>query len=418
MLIAFFVVPAACSGFGSFGEVADEVAVADGFVGVGLRAAGMGWAHIALAQDFSAAYYNPAGLAYVYKRELAGAIGVRSGRVETSLNGCPDNVEFSAVKLQLLGGVYPLAARRGGAAFAIGYSRSQSFDRSANFSGQRADGASITAVETDDGGLGALHIAFGVQTSKSVAFGASLEFITGAENYTWDAMVFQLGDTVVADTVFSDNITHGYSGITGRVGLLIAPSRYFAWGAVVKFPSALTTQREAIYETTVDYLDGTQEYEYDSYKYDIDMTTPFQFGSGIAIKSPFVNVAADVVYTDWRQMRYRSSDWVEQNPWIPSSYRAVLAWGVGAEFTIPIRVLPMRLRGGYRYDPVSYAVTTIEKERQILTGGLSLLVDKRWLVEGAVAFSNWQRTDVTQAGNSLGEKYRLYDVQFGISYRF
>ncbi|RKZ27642.1 hypothetical protein DRQ26_02780, partial [bacterium] len=146
---------------------ADEIEdnpLSGGYIPVGLRGSAMGGAQIALAQDFSASYYNPAGLAYIYKHEVTGGISVFSGQSETNAGGSsPSSKSFSAVKLSHIGYVLPLLAKRGGAAFAVGFSRFQTFDHSANFSGKCSDGTEFDAIEASDGGMGALHIAAAVQ---------------------------------------------------------------------------------------------------------------------------------------------------------------------------------------------------------------------------------------------------------------
>ena len=401
---------------------ADEIEdnpLSGGYIPVGLRGSAMGGAQIALAQDFSASYYNPAGLAYIYKHEVTGGISVFSGQSETSVGGSsPSSKSFSAVKLSHIGYVLPLLAKRGGAAFAVGFSRFQTFDHSANFSGKCSDGTEFDAIEASDGGMGALHIAAAVQTSKKVSVGASLDFLSGAENYNWDMTKYNIEDSTITDSIISDKITNAHSGYTAKIGLLITPSKYFSIGTTIKFPSYISTDREYIQETIVDYTDSTYSSESPYVEeYDISLTTPFQFGGGLAFKSPAINIAADVIYTDWRQMRYHSSYLIEDNVWIPENYRAVLTLSTGMEFTLPFDFLPIKIRGGYRYDPLPYKNQTVLKERQFYTGGIAFLIDKKWLFEGSVVMDNWQKSRDSSCGK-ISEEYKITDIMIGLSYRF
>ena len=402
--------------------IADEIAdipLADGFISVGLRASAMGGAQIGLAHDFSACYYNPAGLAYIYKHEITGGLFIRGGSAETQVNsGSKKSAVFSTVKLSHFGYVLPLSSRRGGAAFAIGYSRFQSFDHSAKFDGESVYGVKLSAMESSDGGMGAIDIAAAVQTSPTASIGASFDILSGAENYTWDVMKYGFADTTIIDSILSDKFTNAHSGYTGKIGMLFTPSKYFSTGLTIKFPSFISTDREYIQETTVDYFDNTYTYESPyTEEYNISLTTPFQFGAGIAFKSPVINIATDAVYTDWRQTRYHSSYLIEDNIWIPDNFRSVLTLSAGAEFTSPFDVLPVKIRGGYRYDPLPYKNQEILKERQFYTGGLSILISKRWLVEGAVIMSNFKRNTSGDSG-TITEEYEIDDIMFGLSYRF
>lgn len=411
VLCVFFVI--------AYADVADDIPLTGDFIGVGARATAVGGAYTAIAQDFSACYYNPAGLAYIYKNELSLDLMVRSGNSYTVLNSGETSLyPFSSVKLNRLGYVLPLKARRGGAAFAIGYLRSQSFDHCAEFYGKTVSGVDISAIETSDGGMGAIHIAAAVQTSKHAAVGASFNIITGAENYTWNMIKTNFADTSIVDSTISDKLTNGHSGISGKVGLMLIPSKYFSIGLAMSFPKSITTDQEYIVGTTVNYADGSSveelPYSTDS---DIRITLPFQFSGGIAFRSPAIMITADAKYTDWRQTRYSSSYMIEQNPYIPDCFRAVFAFGAGAEFTLPFESIPMKIRGGYRYDPLPYKNQIVNKERQAFTGGIAMLIGRNWLLESSIVLSNWKRTTEASSG-TIEEEYKIYDIFFGIAYRY
>lgn len=403
------------------GETVGEIVALDGFIGVGMRATAMGGAHIGLAQDHTAAYYNPALLSLVYKNEIGGVLTIRTGKSKGTLNsGAERSSSFTEVKLGDLGGVLSAKAKKGGVAFAAGFYRYQSFDYSVEFAGNRSDGLSLEGLETSDGGIGALYLSMGGQLAKYVSFGGTFEVIMGGQNLTWDATISNLNDTLIADTVISDNYTYGYSGVTGRVGFAVTPTKYLTWGGVIKFPSAISIHEELTQDTEINYLDGSSVCDYAGpFDDDISLTTPFRFGTGIGVKTPIVNLAADMIYSNWGQANYNDPpDSVDNNPRIPDSYRDVLSFGAGLEFTIPIKFLPTRIRGGYRYDPLPYAVANTDKERQAFTGGIAFLLDKNFLLEASAVMSNWKSSYTTDIGNEISEEYSLTDIYVGMAYRF
>ena len=223
----------------------------------------------------------------------------------------------------------------------------------------------------------------------------------------------------IVDSTLSDQTVNDYSGATMRMGMTFIPTNFLSIGLMIKLPSMIIYDQEYIQETEVNYSDGSDSYEeiYDT-EDEIELTTPFQFGGGLALRTPFVNIAGDAVYTDWRQTRYHSSYRVEQNPWIPDSLNAVFSWSIGAEFTIPIKVLPTRIRAGYKYDPLPRKCYNIEKQRRAITGGIAFLIAKNWLLEASVAMSNWEKTSISSAAGEIGEKYKVNDVYMALAYRF
>ncbi len=401
-------------------DIADEITAADGFVGVGARAAAMGGAHIALAQDYSALFYNPAMLSYVYKYEITGSMMFRFGNTDSRINnGGWIGTQYSCVKLSTVGAVFPAAATRGGLAFAIGFSRFQSFDKMVEYQGIRVDNVGVHATENTDGGIGALQMGIGVQTSKYTAFGVALDVINGAENYSWSARLSGFSDTLVEDSIIYDDVTNDYDGVSGRIGLAFFPVKYFTLGLRMDFPTVLTKKQEWHKATEVHFKGGSFDETDDIYKNDYRFTLPFKFGAGIAIRTAYVSLAADVVYADWKQISYSSPSWMlSQNRKIPHSYRATTTISAGAEVTIPIKYLPTRLRFGYKYDPVPYDVPKFPTERQSFSGGVAMLFGRSWLVELTAVSTNWQRQERTTLGNLLDHKIRMSDIYFGVSYRF
>lgn len=398
---------------------ASEIIIADWFVPVGLRASGMAGAHIALAQDYSAAYYNPARLSYVYANEITGAISISSGKTTGTYNGSSSAENFTSTKLALLGGAGTIPAKSGGAGFAIGYTRFQSFDFSISIKGTKSNGTSINAIQQEDGGLGATQIGAGVQIARGVSLGATLDILRGADNYSWRARLSDFTDTLVKDSILADDIADELEGISGRFGVNIAPTNYFSWGLLVKFPSAVEMKEDGILRTQVTYQNGTDSIFEDIYpQTKIELTLPFSFGTGFAITTPYMNFAGDIYYTDWRQIRYTSPAWATtDNAYMSDSYRATLCWAIGAELTLPKLGVPIRLRGGFRSDPLPYKIAITNNERYTATAGAGILIGKSMLIETSFALSNWKRT-FSLSGNDFSEEYNINSILLGMSYRF
>ena len=111
-----------CFVFGSRIGVAqvEEIAIGNAF-GLGARTMGMGGAFLAVADDFTTLYWNPAGLAQIRKFELYSSLSHSEQRVDTKFTrGRTAEVGSSKTRPNSIGLVYPLYANRGGFAFALG----------------------------------------------------------------------------------------------------------------------------------------------------------------------------------------------------------------------------------------------------------------------------------------------------------
>ena len=114
------------------GAVAQEERAIDNFAGVGVRAMGMGGAFVGVADDFTAMYWNPAGLAQMQRREVQVSF-LRNSRANDSIfNGIDGRSELTNTRFGSLGFVYPYPVYRGSLVLAAGFNRIKDFDWNLN----------------------------------------------------------------------------------------------------------------------------------------------------------------------------------------------------------------------------------------------------------------------------------------------
>ena len=107
---------------------AQEERAIDNFAGVGVRAMGMGGAFVGVADDYTATYWNPAGLAQIDRREVHVGL-LRNSRENTStFNGTSAGSELSNTRFGSLEVVYPYPVYRGSLVFSVGFKRIKDFD--------------------------------------------------------------------------------------------------------------------------------------------------------------------------------------------------------------------------------------------------------------------------------------------------
>ena len=109
-------------------EAAAELLFRGSEIGVGSRAIGMGGAYVGVADDYSAIFWNPAGLGQLRRMEFN--VGFSHNSAENSaqyLGNSLDN-DRSFTRLNSIGFVFPVPTYRGSLVFGIGYNKYRDFD--------------------------------------------------------------------------------------------------------------------------------------------------------------------------------------------------------------------------------------------------------------------------------------------------
>ena len=162
------------------GAVAQEERAIDNFAGVGVRAMGMGGAFVGVADDFTAMYWNPAGLAQMQQREVQVSF-LRNSRANDSIfNGIPGRSELTNTRFGSLGFVYPYPVYRGSLVLAAGLTRIKDFDWSLNLKGDD-DGLSADHAFQHEGELALAGVSAAIDVSPAVSLGATLGLVSGED---------------------------------------------------------------------------------------------------------------------------------------------------------------------------------------------------------------------------------------------
>jgi len=386
----------------------EEVRVGDGALPVGARSAGMGGAHIAAADDYTAAHYNPANLAFFKRIELSGCLSNTGIRNSSELNGVAGTRNLTKTRIDYIGGALALPVIRGGASIAVGYNRLNSFDRVLY-----AQDSTRKALELSSGGLYAFDIAGGVQVAPGLAFGATVEVYSGDEIYGWDLEKYFTGGDLQR-LLISDNIKYQYSGVGLKLGLTYMPVSIIRIGGVIHFPGTLSIDESGTQRTDSLFTSRESFKETSNIVETYKISMPYSFGFGGSLNFLYLTIAGDIDYTDWRQLEYKSPSWIlDQNKYFANSYRSVWQIRLGAEAIIP--VVGIKIRAGYAREPLPYIGTQVNKDRYSLTFGTGMLIAKLFSVDIALAFSKYARND-TEA--RLIENYKFTRFYLGMAYRF
>ena len=101
------------------------------------------WSLTGVADDFTATYWNPAGLAQIKRIEFQGSLLQTGYSNSTRYYSTPWDANSNFTRLNNLGMVFPVPVYQGALTFAVGYNQVVDFEARANFrdnSGVPADG--------------------------------------------------------------------------------------------------------------------------------------------------------------------------------------------------------------------------------------------------------------------------------------
>ena len=326
--------------------------------GLGARAVSMGGAYTALANDFSAVYWNPAGLAGLGGKVFGfyGTDIIPSGtyKLTTSPSASPGGslvlVDAKSVAKNYLAGmaayIHPISSRLV-AAFGV-YTPS-----GLGAEWKSADMAAISGGSTDiewmsKVGLITFAPSLAFQISDTLSVGASLNINYG----TFDISMYAGSIPGVLDLGQYSETETGW-GLGATFGILFKPSKIVSLGAVLRTSSTVKFSGEAEMGRLIFLgLSTTSEMER-------NVTWPMEIKGGIAVTpTDALTLSADVHYTRWSVIDSLTTDY-KDTFWsllMTSSGKNVMAmhWKDAVQICLggEYRLSPaLALRAGYYYDP-------------------------------------------------------------------
>jgi long-subunit fatty acid transport protein len=423
---------------------AQDVVIADNPIlnqrGFGVKAMSMGNAFVALADDYSAVYWNPAGLAFLPVREFQIALGNLRNQSQTDLNGTSQSAFMQRLAFSHAGLVRAVPTHQGGFAFALGISSPINFDNVYDFRGNDTyigpgrNGNYYRVVGTDTvldhlstydilhndsnltktyGQLNFINFAVGWQIAPAFGFGITISPVFGSENQ----LINVLTSTTAGTFQYSQEQTvRHYYGADFRGGVLFAPGDRWRFGLRLQAPLLLAVVEN--YEHHDNFF-PTLDY---SLKSTGSLTGSFEGALGVAVKLPFATLSTEA------QFRAPSADAPQSSP------RAIWQGGgaVGAE--VPISVISSMVRAGYsfqqldlnpyhlKWDNGGSALETNYapvQDHHTISAGYAFLIKDFAQIEAAYAFSMW-KYDVSMAdwATAIKEEYASHQIMVSFSLRY
>jgi long-subunit fatty acid transport protein len=342
-------------------------------VGSGARALGMGGAFIGVADDATAASWNPAGLIQLEKPELSivGEYFSRSDEFSSDQHPEIDNTaDVDDFNLNYFSATYPFHFYRN-MVVSINYQRLYDFKRSFDYRFDFSD-AGLDVMQDksfdQDGFLGALGFAASIEIIPKLSFGATLNIWTDQLLWDngWDAKFSEgavgtlAGSPVTINTKIKDDYSE-FRGINANFGLLWNINQYFTLGGVIKTPFKASLKHEFSFDQVqtfgapVNTVITSQE----NFTENVDLYMPLSYGAGLAVRfSDVFTMDIDVYRTDWSDFFLKDGQGnkfspIDGRPKSESNVKDTTQVRIGGEYLFISQknniIVP--LRAGLFYDP-------------------------------------------------------------------
>ena len=298
-----------------------EIPISPSPVGSGARAAGMADAFVAIADDATAASWNPAGLVQLEQPEIS-IVGAYNALRE-NFHSSPQNPEFpsthrdQSLTLNHVSFVYPLPFTLATRNIAISLSYQQKYDLSRNFQidfiQQFPSGNGIDTTEQNigfdqSGSLGTITPALAIELSRRLSIGVAV-------NVWRDSIVENEFEQTTRRTVvrtvsggrpltFERDTTERYKNVEGTnvvVGLLwnFRPR----WNFGLRYDSGFTASTD--YTRIVVDADAGTSVVPESRK----ISFPDTISAGISFRpNDRLTLSLDASYTDWNDFRVKEEN--------------------------------------------------------------------------------------------------------------
>jgi long-subunit fatty acid transport protein len=418
----------------------DAIRIRQNEIGFGARTLAMGGNGVALANDYSALYWNPAGLAYLRFSEISGEFSHL--RFNNAADFANNSSEFSNnfTRFRNFGIAIPMATERGSLVIAMGYNYVKDFDDYLSFSGfnQQSNGLEfylrddqgnygwypfdrdVTQSEevTVEGGLHQWAFGGALALSPNFDFGVSMQFWRGQEDYN---LYFLQEDSENIYTSFpadffsysvNDNIISRYKAFSVKMGGMFKLNPATRLGLAVEFPTTFSITEDYTSSDELIFDDGyVDPYEYEPATWEYKVKTPYRFDAGLGIQLANLRVNGSATFQDWQQVRFvvpenRSFDsdyqeLISENSIIQKNYRSTLNYHVGGEFYVPYSNI--YLRGGYAVYPSPLKDATSDLDKIVYSGGVGIRIGKSTFLDATYLQSSWKREseDIFTPGGTL-----------------
>lgn len=441
-------------------------------IGVGARAIAMGGAYTGVASDYSAIYWNPAGLAQMQYSEFTAGLSYLSTKDNSTFFGSAESYTNSSTALNSLGLVHKVPTLRGNLVLGFGFHRQANFLSGMSFTGFNPNSSIIQTyarngaqypsdisgniayqlyladIDTvqgtfvspitnrvtqlahvlESGGLNNWSVSGALDIAKEVSLGLTLTYVSGTYRYDRRyeeqdrVRIYQSFPYDFDRFTLEEYVDGDISGFNAKFGLMYRVPDRFRLGLAVKTPTAFTVKENfgsyaRAYFDNGDIKPNDKPFE-DLASGDYGVRTPWIFSAGASVILGDLVLSGDVEYTDWTQMEFKdaTSDVMAQNRDFKTLFRPTADLRAGAEYSFGGG---LRLRGGFMMNRSPYEGDPSSFDQKYITGGLGIPLGGSTMLDLTYARGWWDtfRTNYNSTSR-VNESIATSTIVATFSHRF
>ena len=355
-------------------------------VGSGARALGMGGAFIGIADDATAASWNPGGLIQLESPEVSIVGAFNQRREDSTFRTDPETSESQSVSsndLNYMSAAYPFQMFNRNMIVSLNYQHIYNFDRKLRYSYNYSDLAppplllQYNVKFEQDGALTAISPAFAFELTPTLSFGFTLNFWnTGIGDNGWDSESRYNADGTVDGLPVNVNVRvdeeyemrgtkidlldpFRWHNANFHLGMMWNVTSKLTFGAVLKSPfqGRFKFDNKLAYEINFPTLPPANSSGVFARSENVRIDYPMMFGAGIAYrKSDVFTIDFDIARTKWDDYELHDAQGNKINPVTgklqsESTLDATTQVRLGAEYLFIRDKYTVPLRAGVFYDP-------------------------------------------------------------------
>lgn len=362
-----------------------EISSSPNPVGSGARALGMGGAFIGIADDATAASWNPAGLIQLETPEVSIVVAYNERREDTTYVAYPEASGPQSVTLEdinYLSSAYPFTLFRRNMIVSLNWQHLYDFNKTVGYSYTHTAAVGPLNIRNNldyeqEGAFRALSPAMAFQITPFVSFGFTLNFWDyGFYSNRWHSDYLSRGNGTFAGFPVNTHTTikeeYEMQGTTidlldpmhcrnfnYHLGLMWNINSMFTIGAVFKAPFEARLKHSYHYDSTINYptfpaansRNRTDRIEH------MTLNMPMAYGLGFAVRfSDAFSMDLDFYRTEWGDYQLtdptgRVTNPISGKPQTQSSVDATVQVRLGGEYLIIGYPWVVPIRAGIFYDP-------------------------------------------------------------------
>lgn len=340
-------------------------------LGSGARALGMGNAFIAVADDATAASWNPGGLMQLETPEISIVVSNALRTEDYTFFSSPDTESLERTNefnLNYFSVAYPFAIFEKNMIVSLNYQKLYDINKELEFNVNNVGGGLDITQKWHykaEGGIKALSPAYAIQITENLSVGFALNFwldALGGRNGWKEQRRIQGEGTLSGEPIITSNgLTREFDNARGfnyNLGVLWNITEMITFGAVFKSPFKLKMNYTSFEQFVTELPSrGTFELRVKQEEDTRKLNFPLSYGAGLAFRfSDTFTVAFDAYRTEWGNYYIRAEDGKRTSPIdnrlrSESHINATTQVHVGAEYLFILEKTVIPVRGGVFYDP-------------------------------------------------------------------